>query len=184
MKRRAAAALPLLTFILLANPVAVRASGSTTPLAACGGSALACARTMLNVLNHDRALHHVAPLVLKIRQSKGWGGCVGSLGHSKAMAQTGDIWHDDARFPRASFPRDVCFSHTIAGENVGESYSDNVMSDLRSLDQMMMSEPHSPNVCEGTFNHACNILNPAYHHVGIGVISSGGATWLTEDFTN
>jgi len=35
-----------------------------------------------------------------------------------------------------------------------------------------------------TGNHACNILNPDYHTVGIGIDYVNNTTWLTEDFTN
>ena len=49
---------------------------------------------------------------------------------------------------------------------------------------MMMIEPHSRAVCASTINHACNILTPRFHHVGIGLYVANGTTWLTEDFVN
>lgn len=56
------------------------------------------------------------------------------------------------------------------------------VQDLHTMDQLMMGEPHSRHVCATTVNHACNILNPRFHRVGIGLYLSGGTTWLTEDF--
>jgi hypothetical protein len=47
---------------------------------------------------------------------------------------------------------------------------------------MMMSEPHSASVCASQDNHACNILNPHFKRVGIGLLDSGPTVWLTEDF--
>lgn len=143
-----------------------------------------CMRTMLAILNADRAARHVAPLRLQRVQADGKQGCAGSYGHSVAMATSGAIWHVNASFPGASFPHDLCVRYSAAGENVGESASGEVGSDLRQLDQVMMQEPHGAAVCAQETNHACNILNPAYHFVGIGVYVSGGTTWLTEDFTN
>ncbi|MGH2409866.1 MAG: hypothetical protein ACRDGS_05785 [Chloroflexota bacterium] len=47
---------------------------------------------------------------------------------------------------------------------------------------MMMAEAHDPSTCAATVNHACNILNPKFRAVGIGIDVTGGMTWLTEDF--
>jgi uncharacterized protein YkwD len=164
-------------------PVQSASSQTTTP-DACAGRLNACATEMLTILNADRSLHGLAPLTLVPQQSKGAASCVGSYGHSLAMARSAAIWHINPRYPRASFPRSICVPYTHAGENVGESASGNVHNDLEWLDAMMMAEPHSHAACASTVNHACNILNPAFHRVGIGVYYVDGATWLTEDFTN
>lgn len=141
-----------------------------------------CARTVLAILNRDRRHAGVAPLSLIVRQSIGAAGCVGSYGHSTAMARSGVIWHVNVQFPRASFPRNICVSYGNAGENVGSAASGNTTADLQTLDLAMMAEPHSAGQCAALANHACNILNAGYHKVGIGVYVSGGTTWLTEDF--
>jgi hypothetical protein len=100
------------------------------------------------------------------------------------MARSASVWHADSRYPRASFPNNVCVRFTTAGENVGESSSGVEGQDLEILNAMIMKEPHSASVCAVTINHACNVVNPAFHRVGIGIYYSAGSTWLTEDFTN
>ena len=179
---RAATVLLLAGFLLTPERASAAAQPSPAALGACGGSVIACARSVVGMLNHTRATHHLAPLRLIISQSVGAKGCVGSLGHSLAMARSGEIWHSNTKYPRASFPRDVCSASYSYGENVGESDSGNVLSDLQQLHALMMSEPHSRTVCAQTVSHACNILNPAFTRVGVGVYVSAGTTWLTEDF--
>jgi hypothetical protein len=93
------------------------------------------------------------------------------------MASAGAISHDQ-------FPADICIAYSAAGENVGEAGYGNELTDLQQLDQSMMSEPHDTTTCSATGNHACNIINPAFHQVGIGIYNVNNQTWLTEDFTN
>lgn len=159
-------------------------SGTTTTPNACVGALNECSRAMLKLINLERSQNGLPKVSLKPVQSVGTSACVGSYGHSQAMARSGAIWHVNAQFPRASFPNSICVHFMHAGENVGESASGNVTGDLQALSNLMMSEPHSKSDCTSTTNHACNILNPAFRHVGIGVYYSNGATWLTEDFTN
>jgi len=144
----------------------------------CPGSQTGCVQAMLNILNNDRAQAGVAPLALSWIQSNGTSSCIGSYGHSVHMAAMNAISHDQ-------FPADVCIPWSSVGENVGMSQSFGAggteLTDLRTIDQQMMSEPHPPG-CTG--NHACNILNPGYHTVGIGIDYVNNTTWLTEDFTN
>ncbi|HEX6507354.1 MAG TPA: hypothetical protein VF221_06960, partial [Chloroflexota bacterium] len=148
-------------------PVPSASSTTTTPNA-CSGALNSCTQDMLKIINADRAQNGLAPLTLKTSQSTGKGSCVGSYGHSIAMAQSGAIWHINPKYPRASFPHSICVRFMHAGENVGESASGNFQDDLHQLDSMMMSEPHGRTACASTVNHACNILNPAFHQVGIG----------------
>lgn len=159
-------------------------SGDSSTPNACSGALNECTVAMLKIVNRDRHQNGLSKLTLKPSQSVGVASCVGSYGHSQAMAKSGAIWHVNAQFPKASFPNSVCVRFMHAGENVGESASGNATLDLKTLDTMMMGEPHSKSECASTVNHACNILNPAFHHVGIGVYYAKGATWLTEDFTN
>jgi uncharacterized protein YkwD len=139
---------------------------------------------MLTILNQDRANNGVAALTLNMTQTNGTGSCVGSIGHSQAMQQSGSIWHTNPSYPAASFPTDICIPYTTAGENVGEAGSGNELTDMQQLDNLMMGEAHDPTTCATTVNHACNIINPSFHQVGIGVIDVNNTTWLTEDFTN
>lgn len=154
--------------------------GSPPPPGACG--VRSCARALLKILNTQRADAGLAPLRLIRLQSRGTAGCAGSMGHSAAMASSGSIWHSDMRYPRASFPHDMCERYMHAGENVGEATTGSVLEDLRTLHQQMMSEPHSIAACASMVSHACNILDPAYSYIGIGIDVAGGTTWLTEDF--
>jgi hypothetical protein len=140
---------------------------------------------MLEILNRDRVVHHVAPLRLNRTQTFGAGRCLGSLGHSRAMARTGQIWHINHSFPRASFPNNICGSYATYGQNVGSESATVAPAALRDLDNLMMAEPHSRKFCSSShFNHACNILDPSFHTVGIGVYLTNGSIWLTEDFTS
>jgi len=138
------------------------------------------------MLNADRSSNAVStPLTLNLAQSNGTGSCVGSIGHSRTMQQSGYIWHTNPSYPQASFSTDICIAFSLAGENVGQASSSNELSSLQELNQLMMSEQHSPQYCAVAVNHACNILNPSFHQVGIGIVQdSKGGTWLTEDFTN
>jgi len=169
---------------LLLGPGRAFAADSPPAPVACPGTQSSCLHSLLTILNRERHAVGLAPLTLTMTQSNGHAACVGSLGHSQAMAQTGAIWHINARDPKASFPRNICMSYSTAGENVGMSASGNEMRDLRLLNKLMMSEPHSASACASEANHACNILNPLFHRVGIGIYQSGTTTWLTEDFLN
>ena len=165
----------------------VSPSPTATPLAtpgkAAGPSCSFCVQAMLSLLRADRAKYGLPPLVLQPTQSTGTKTCVGAYGHSAAMATTGALWHINARYPRASFPRDICVSSQEAAENVGESASGSPERDLQLLNSLMMSELHTRSACASGGSHACNILNPHFHTVGIGVYYANGVTWLTEDFT-
>jgi uncharacterized protein YkwD len=132
---------------------------------------------VLSEINGARAQVGVAPLALNLTQSA----C--SMGHSQAMAASGQIWHVNASYPSVSFPNDLCVSYRSAGENVGEAggYSD--AGGLAAIFDQMMAEPHDPASCAVEVNHACNILNTSFRSVGIAVYSSAGAVWLTTDFT-
>jgi uncharacterized protein YkwD len=149
----------------------------TASTASCPATQSGCMQSMLSILNNDRAAAGVAPLTLNATESNGTSTCVGAYGHSVHMSQLGAISHDQ-------FPADICISYSTAGENVGESASGNELTDLQSLDSQMMAEPHTASTCSTTVNHACNILNPAFHQVGIGIYYINNTTWLTEDFTN
>jgi uncharacterized protein YkwD len=132
---------------------------------------------MLTMLNADRAQYGVAPLTLSSVLSNGSGSCVGAYGHSVHMAQMGAISHDQ-------FPSDVCGSWNTAGENVGEAGMGSELTNLQWLDNSMMAENSPAKVPGCSGSHACNIINPAFHQVGIGIYQdASGTTWLTEDFT-
>jgi uncharacterized protein YkwD len=139
---------------------------------------------MLTMINNTRAQYGLPAYTLNWTQTTGTSTCAGSYGHSTAMARSGTIWHTNAGYPNASFPRDICLSFTAAGENVGMGGYGNELTDLQKVQSMMMSEPHDATTCSRTYNHACNILSRTYHRIGIGIYYSNNRTWLTEDFTN
>ena len=133
-----------------------------------------CGVALLAMLNAARAGFRVAPLALSRLQSGGNRSCLGAVGHSRHMAIQGYISHDD-------FPKDVCVLHGTAGENVGVMNNETQVEALRALTRLMMAEGTPKPGCTGS--HACNIINPAFHSVGIGIYVTGRTTWLTEDFT-
>jgi uncharacterized protein YkwD len=135
---------------------------------------MAVVTLLLEAINRERVAHHLAPLVLSARQS------VCSRRHSAHMASVGFISHDQ-------FPADVCIPYTHTGENVGEDQAD-PGSAVLTLNRLMVGEGPCPTVpCVGpafeAHGHYMNLLNPAYTHVGIGIVLRNGVTWLTEDFT-
>lgn len=149
----------------------------------CPGSQAGCQMDVLNMLNGIRDQYNVAPLSLNQTQSAGTATCVGSIGHSQAMQKSGQIWHQNAAYPQASWPANMCVRFSTAGENVGMAGTGNEHQDLETLLAQMMNEPHDAATCATYIDHACNIINPRFTQVGIGLIyDSSHQTWLTEDF--
>ena len=135
-----------------------------------------CMDEMLSLINAIRTRASLTPYTLNMAQSHGTMECGGSYGHSVHMSRIGSISHDQ-------FPSDICVPTATAGENVGVSWGGNEVQNLQTINGMMMSEPHNHATCATTVNHACNILSPIYHQVGIGIYFTGTETWVTEDFT-
>lgn len=161
-----------LVVALLIGLVAVQAG--TVAAASPDPSLKVAARQLLQVINADRARLHARPLALDKRQST----C--SQRHSKHMAVMGDISHDQ-------FPSDVCVPYTMAAENVGSESGDPQTAVLDLNTQMMNEGPCPHKNCPGdeyaTHGHYMNLVNPAYTHVGIGIVVTGTTVWLTENFT-
>lgn len=133
------------------------------------------------MMNQSRAQAGVAPLSLNQTQSMGTSSCVGSIGHSQAMANSGAIWHDNASYPSASFPNNICVHTFLEGENVAQCAMGDELQGLQCDHNLMMQEPHDPAYCQTYDNHACNIINSSFHSVGIGIVVTGNTVWLTED---
>ncbi len=172
----------ILMFVLAAALPGTASAAGASAAVGCGGSLEQCHHAILRWINHDRAQYGLPPLKLHVGQSEGTGSCAGAYGHSIAMAHTGFVWHVNDSYPRASFPQDICFRYTHAGENVGQAPGGNVLHDLRVLHHMMMAQPHDRATCATVRNHACNILSRAFHELGIGIYYAHGRTWLTESF--
>jgi uncharacterized protein YkwD len=155
---------------------------TATPTPMCPGSQTGCMQAMLNIINSTRAQYGLYPLVMNTTQSNGTSSCAGSYGHSKAMAQSGGIWHTNSSYPAASFPNNICVGTSSAGENVGQYSSGNELGDLQQIHNLMMNEAHDAATCSTQINHACNIMTTSFHQVGIGIYFDANRTWLTEDF--
>jgi uncharacterized protein YkwD len=166
------------------TPAAASAPTATASASGCPGSQSACVTAMLNIINTERSQAGLPAYTLNSSQSNGTSTCVGSYGHSTAMAQSGSIWHTNSAYPNASFPKDICISYSTAGENVGYASYGNELTDLQTINSQMMSEAHDATTCATSVNHACNILSSSFHQIGIGIYNANGVTWLTEDFTN
>jgi hypothetical protein len=138
---------------------------------------------VLQLLDVARARAGVSPLVIRLVQSSGSGACVGSYGHSIAMAASGYVWDSNPSYFRASFPNNICVRSKWSGQNSGGYFGGGgLVHGLKALHALMMNEPHDAATCASTTNHACDILDPAFRYVGIGVYRAHGSTWLTEDF--
>ena len=89
-----------------------------------------------------------------------------AAGQSRAMADRGDIWHNDAYFTSAT--RAALGAHGL-GENVAMNGS------LDDAHRRLMASP----------GHRANILNGAFDAVGISVVRDAtGALYVTQDFVD
>jgi len=103
-------------------------------------------------INATRVAHGLRPL--QIRSDL----MTAAKRHTRSMADTQTLFHT------ASFNGLCCWS--LMAENVGYGFS------VSGLHQQFM----------GSAPHRANILNPQLRQVGVGIVSSGGALWVTEVF--
>jgi uncharacterized protein YkwD/uncharacterized membrane protein required for colicin V production len=120
--------------------------------------------TMLSLLNHERTSRGIRALTMN-QKSRAL-----ARDYSEEMFANGYFSHID---PSGKNPFDrmkaAGISFTSAGENLALAPS------LTLAEQGLMKSP----------GHRANILNPAYHTVGIGIINGGTyGLMITEDFTN
>jgi hypothetical protein len=148
----------------------------------CPDSQDGCIQALLDLINADRAASNVGPLTLSLTQTRGTNTCVGSIGHSQAMGETGDIWNTHQGYDAASFPKDICLHSPSPGENIGYESTGNELTDLQTIHRDMMALPHDNATCKGEGNSACNLLAPDFNQVGIGIYQVNGGTYVTEDF--
>ncbi|HEX6510032.1 MAG TPA: CAP domain-containing protein [Chloroflexota bacterium] len=130
--------------------------------------------SLLRAINRDREAHRLQPLTLSRKESR----C--SLQHSLHMSREQTLSHDQ-------FPQDICVHHVWDGENVG-FLPGALDASVIILHRTMMAEGSCPHRgCPGQeweqHGHYLNLLNPAFRHIGIGIVVNGTAVWLTEDFT-
>ena len=138
----------------LATTTAAVVTGSTTATLY-ATTASAPVRTMRSLINQTRSLYNRIGLRLNSRLS------LVAQRHSAKMAKLNRLHHNP------NLVKDVGdMPWKILGENVG------VGSTVNTLHKAFMNSP----------SHRANILRSAYRLVGIGVVSSGGRTWVTVVF--
>jgi uncharacterized protein YkwD len=118
-------------------------------------SASAPVRTMRSLINGTRSLHRLIGLRLNDRLN------TVARRHSARMASSDNLHHN----PRLAKEL-ASMSWRIIGENVG------VGATVQTLHKAFMNSP----------SHRSNVLGRRYRLVGIGVVLSGGRTWVTVVF--
>jgi uncharacterized protein YkwD len=108
--------------------------------------------TLLDLVNRTRQQHGLAPLRLNPQLSE-WNRL-----HSLEMARHDKLFHTT---DLGSFVRR--FGATTWGENIGYANT------LAQITQLWMASPV----------HRAHMLDPAFDHAGIGVVSDGGWFWVT-----
>lgn len=145
------------------------------PATRCAQSGQQCPATLVGLINGDRQTHGRAALVYDHVQSHGVPSihCVGSEGHSRAMASTGRIWHVDRNHPHAGYPVDICITTSASAENVAIASGNNEWVALSQLEARIVG-------ARGKDRR--RLLSKRFRHVGIGIMQRGNQYYVTEDF--
>ncbi len=126
-------------------------------------------RTMLTMINDDRAIAHVAPLRMGSNLTRV------ALAHSLDMANHDYFSHDTPRGESPFTRIEAAGLHfREAGENIGTDEVNGRVAALETLERLMLASP----------GHRANLLSPEFTHVGIGIALIGNRLYLTEDFKN
>jgi uncharacterized protein YkwD len=149
-----------------APPVAVRPAPpkpAAPPVSSVGGAA----GVEFSLVNQDRAANGVAALRFS--------GALARVAQYRAqdMLNRGYFSHYDPATGQLAFSallRLWGIPYTTAGENIAWSTNPS----MAGINTMFMNSPE----------HRANILNSAYHQVGIGVASNGVKTMVVEVFSN
>ncbi|MBW3557595.1 MAG: CAP domain-containing protein, partial [Actinobacteria bacterium] len=115
------------------------------------------ATVLIGLVNADRAAAGLVPLQLRDDIS------AFSSAHAKAMAEAGDIWHNDEFFTSATKRR---FGARRVGENVARH------SGLQAAHLLLMGSP----------GHRANILDPGFRAVGLAAWTKGGTIFVAQNF--
>ena len=116
---------------------------------------------VLTELNQSRAEAGVAPLNLDPKLTEA------ARKHVLLVAKEHELLHQfDGEPPLAERLKAVGVLSAKGGENV------QMNSDVETINQQFLQSP----------GHRANMLNPAFTSVGIAVVRSGEAYWVTEDF--
>ncbi|MFD9127975.1 CAP domain-containing protein [Kitasatospora sp. NPDC059571] len=167
-----------------AAPSTARTTPSATGGSGSGGSGSstgldAAANQVLAVINQARAAQGVAPLQMLA------GLQTSANAHNHTMAAGCGLSHQcpgEAAFGDREHAAGVQWG--TAGENIGEggpmaNTTDAIAGMAVGLTNDMLAE-QAPN--DG---HRRNILNPAFHHIGIELFrDSSGTVWMTQDFSD
>jgi len=144
---------------------------------ACSHTGSHCRAALLMLINGDRHAHHLPPLLLDMTQTRGsaaTGGhrrCVGTRGHTRAMAKSGRTWHRNTRYPHASYPHDICRPGTRSAEN-DDAASGNEWAAVQTIEQHSM---HST-------TQRGRLLSRHFTHIGLDLERRGFRVFVTEDF--
>jgi len=146
-----------------ARPVAARPPAPRPPAVAVGGAA----GQEFALVNQDRAANGVGGLSSS--------GALTRVAQYRAqdMLNRNYFSHYDPSTGQLAFLqlfRLWGIGYTAAGENIAWSTNPS----MAGINTMFMNSPE----------HRANILNPAYHHLGIGVARSGAKTIVVEVFSN
>lgn len=120
-----------------------------------------------SLVNQDRAANAVAPLALSANLTR-----VAQY-RAQDMLNRNYFSHYDPSTGQLAFLelfRQWGISYTTAGENIAWSTNPS----MAGINTMFMNSPE----------HRANILNPAYHRLGIGVATNGVKTMVVEVFSN
>ena len=142
------------------EPVVTPAPAPPPPVApvAAGRSAVpAAADRLLQLVNEARSGAGLGSLTVNSRAASI------AAGHSMAMADRGDIYHNPSYLTAAT--RSSLGARAL-GENVAMNGS------LEAAHQRLMASP----------GHRANILNGAFDAVGIAVVQNGGTLFITQNF--
>jgi uncharacterized protein YkwD len=159
----------LLSQIVTASPTATRAAIQgllpyTGPLSSSGGGAA----LELQLVERDRALAGRPALVSDVGLVRA------ATMRAQDMLSRRYFSHYDPTTGKLAYPialRQAGVTYSVAGENLAWSWPS---LSMQWANQFFM----------GTADHRANILNPAFHRVGIAVLSGGGRTVLVELFAN
>jgi uncharacterized protein YkwD len=174
------AAAPTSPFAAVPSPA--RSTPRATTSAGSGGSGAgldAAANQVLTLINQARAAQGVAPLQMLA------GLQTSANAHNHTMAAGCGLSHQcpgEAAFGDREHAAGVQWG--TAGENIGEggpmaNTTDAIAGMAVGLTKDMLAE-QAPN--DG---HRRNILNPAFHHIGIELLrDSSGTVWMTQDFSD
>ncbi len=145
----------IITAILLAFIPACFAAGADEPTPA--------ERELLESVNHERALEHIAPLK--------WNSSLANAAraHSDRMAREQTISH---RFPGEAELSDRAIQSGARFNKVAENVAEGP-----SLLEIHVGWMHSP-------GHRANILDPNLDSIGIGVSERAGQFYATQDFAH